>query len=77
MPVGHRVACHWAEEIERGEIMPHEVTPVLVAPDDDGMAEDPFMGPASVTEVALSGVGHRLRRPGVPHGIRRWTTMGP
>ena len=51
MPTGHRVACHFAEEIERGEISPHEVAPVLVAPDDDGMTDDPFMGPASVTEV--------------------------
>jgi peptide/nickel transport system ATP-binding protein len=51
MPTGHRVACHFAEEIERGEITPHEVAPVLVAPDDDGMTDDPFMGPASVTEV--------------------------
>jgi len=23
---GHTVACHWAEEIERGEITPHQVT---------------------------------------------------
>jgi peptide/nickel transport system ATP-binding protein len=51
VPADHRVACHWAEGIERGEITPHEVTPVLVAPDDDGMVDDPFMGPASVTEV--------------------------
>ena len=51
VPDGHRVACHWAEEIDRGEITPHEVTPVMVAPDDDGMVDDPFMGPASVTEV--------------------------
>ncbi|HSO65023.1 MAG TPA: ABC transporter ATP-binding protein [Ornithinibacter sp.] len=51
MPEGHKVACHFAEAIDRGEITPHEVTPVLVAPDDDGMVDDPFMGPASVTEV--------------------------
>jgi peptide/nickel transport system ATP-binding protein len=24
---GHRVACHWAEEIASGQIQPHEVTP--------------------------------------------------
>ena len=24
---GHRVACHWAEEIVSGQIQPHEVTP--------------------------------------------------
>ncbi|HSF98706.1 MAG TPA: oligopeptide/dipeptide ABC transporter ATP-binding protein [Ornithinibacter sp.] len=28
----HLVACHWTEEIERGEILPHEVTPVFVTP---------------------------------------------
>ena len=49
--VDHRVACHWAEQIERGEIQPHEVSPVAVAPLDTGEGEDPFMGPASVTEV--------------------------
>lgn len=30
---GHRVACHWAEEIDRGEITPHAVDPeVVLAP---------------------------------------------
>ena len=24
---GHRVACHWAEEIAQGKIQPHKVTP--------------------------------------------------
>jgi len=47
----HRVACHWAEAIESGEIKPHEVEAELVearsADDDSG---SPF-GPASVTEV--------------------------
>ncbi|HSU01760.1 MAG TPA: oligopeptide/dipeptide ABC transporter ATP-binding protein [Nocardioides sp.] len=28
---GHRVACHWAEEIARGELQPHEVAPAVVA----------------------------------------------
>ena len=28
--VGHRVACHWAEEIEAGRLTRHEVTPVAV-----------------------------------------------
>ena len=48
---GHRVACHWAEAIDRGEITPHEVAPVLVTPDDDGLEGDPFAAPATVTEV--------------------------
>ncbi|GAA4412129.1 ATP-binding cassette domain-containing protein [Fodinibacter luteus] len=51
MPATHKVACHFAEGIERGEIRPHTVTPVLVEPMDDGLGDDPFMGPASVTEV--------------------------
>mgnify|MGYP001427146058 CR=1 FL=1 len=28
---GHRVACHWAEDIRDGKIQAHEVKPVLVA----------------------------------------------
>ena len=40
-----------AAAIDRGEILPHEVTPVLVAPDDDGLEGDPFAAPATVTEV--------------------------
>ena len=51
MPAGHKVACHFAEEIERGEVRPHHVAPVLVEPADTRDGEDPFMGPASVTEV--------------------------
>ncbi|MGB3440786.1 MAG: ABC transporter ATP-binding protein [Actinophytocola sp.] len=48
---GHRVACHWAEDIRDGKIQAHEVKPELVemewdAPDDTSLA-----GPASVTET--------------------------
>ncbi len=45
---GHRVACHWAEEIARGDVQPHEVAPELTqeaswgAPHDDG---SPFLAP--------------------------------
>jgi peptide/nickel transport system ATP-binding protein len=28
---GHRVACHWAEQIASGELQPHEVAPELVS----------------------------------------------
>ena len=48
---GHRVACHWAEDIRDGRIRPHEVKAQLtrddwdVAPDDASLA-----GPASITE---------------------------
>ncbi|TWP51505.1 ATP-binding cassette domain-containing protein [Lentzea tibetensis] len=48
---GHKVACHWAEDIEAGKIKPHEVAPILVE-EMDGMSPDiPLVGPASVTEA--------------------------
>ena len=34
---GHRVACHWAEQIAAGDIQPHEVKADLI----EGHAEDP------------------------------------
>jgi peptide/nickel transport system ATP-binding protein len=49
---GHRVACHWAEDIRDGKLRAHEVKAQLVeemdwdAPDDAGLS-----GPASVTET--------------------------
>jgi peptide/nickel transport system ATP-binding protein len=37
---GHRVACHWAEDIDSGKIQPHRVTPeeadVSIRPDGPG-----------------------------------------
>jgi peptide/nickel transport system ATP-binding protein len=33
---GHRVACHFAEQIASGELQRHEVAPALVAPDSSG-----------------------------------------
>ncbi|MGM1062443.1 ABC transporter ATP-binding protein [Saccharothrix sp. Mg75] len=48
---GHKVACHWAEDIRAGRVRPHEVEAVLVA-EDDGISPDiPLVGPASVTEA--------------------------
>jgi peptide/nickel transport system ATP-binding protein len=38
---GHEVACHWAEQIQAGEIKPHEREPVLVAPLVRSVAEPP------------------------------------
>jgi peptide/nickel transport system ATP-binding protein len=32
---GHRVACHWVEEITSGKIRPHEVEAELVRPEED------------------------------------------
>ncbi|GAB2999922.1 ATP-binding cassette domain-containing protein [Saccharothrix stipae] len=47
---GHKVACHWAEDIRAGKIRPHEVQAVLV--EEDGISPDvPLVGPASVTEA--------------------------
>jgi peptide/nickel transport system ATP-binding protein len=52
VPEGHRVACHWAEQIDSGELRPHEVTPVAVGSDELPPAVEPeLMGPASVTEA--------------------------
>jgi peptide/nickel transport system ATP-binding protein len=49
---GHRVACHFAEDIRAGRIRPHEVRPQLVEPDIGGIGpDDPLAGPASVTEA--------------------------
>jgi peptide/nickel transport system ATP-binding protein len=50
VPGSHRVACHWAEQIEAGQIRPHEVRAEVVAQDDLGGDAD-FMGPASVQEA--------------------------
>ncbi|MEV1329634.1 ABC transporter ATP-binding protein [Micromonospora costi] len=38
---GHRVACHYAEDIEAGRIRPHEVEPELVRPVDGDVPGDP------------------------------------
>ncbi|QSB14989.1 ATP-binding cassette domain-containing protein [Natronosporangium hydrolyticum] len=38
---GHRVACHWVNEIADGRIQRHEVTPELTKPDDDAAASAP------------------------------------
>ncbi|MFE2750494.1 ABC transporter ATP-binding protein [Actinosynnema sp. NPDC059335] len=47
---GHKVACHWAEDIRSGALRPHEVETVLV--EEDGISPDvPLGGPASVTEA--------------------------
>jgi peptide/nickel transport system ATP-binding protein len=46
---GHRVACHWAEQIASGELKPHEVAPVLVAesgfsgPDTGPVVPEPYV----------------------------------
>jgi peptide/nickel transport system ATP-binding protein len=50
---GHRVACHWAEEIAEGELQPHAVAAELVEPGSTSTVADdasPF-GPASAIEI--------------------------
>ena len=47
---GHRVACHWAEEIARGELQPHEVDPELVQEWGPGASGTPIAA-ASVSEL--------------------------
>ncbi len=51
VPAGHRVACHWAEQIESGELQPHAVTPEMVEQVDTSSDHEDFIGPASVTEA--------------------------
>jgi len=51
IPSTHRVACHWAEQIHSGEISPHEVEAVAIAPEDFGSGAGDLMGPASLTEA--------------------------
>jgi peptide/nickel transport system ATP-binding protein len=49
---GHRVACHWAEDIRDGRIRAHEVKPELVEMEWDSPADDVSLaGPASITET--------------------------
>jgi peptide/nickel transport system ATP-binding protein len=49
---GHRVACHWAEDIRDGKIRAHEVKPELVEMEWDTPGDDASLaGPASVTET--------------------------
>jgi peptide/nickel transport system ATP-binding protein len=50
VPSGHRVACHFAEQIEAGQISRHEVAAQITEQGDLGGDED-FMGPASVQEA--------------------------
>ncbi len=54
VPGSHRVACHWAEQIESGEIQRHEVHPDAVDLESSGRApedHEAFFGPASETEA--------------------------
>ncbi len=52
---GHRVACHWAEQIASGELQPHATSPDGTKSDKVSEADTPqagesLFGPQSVTE---------------------------
>ncbi len=49
-PAGHRVACHWAEDIRSGKLLPHRVDPQPVGEDALGPAAGPEL-PGSITEI--------------------------
>jgi peptide/nickel transport system ATP-binding protein len=51
VPGSHRVACHWAEQIESGEIQPHEVIAVATAQLDTTEDHGDFLGPATVGDA--------------------------
>jgi peptide/nickel transport system ATP-binding protein len=47
----HRVACHWTEQIESGEIQPHEVVAVATEQLDTTEDQGDFLGPATVGDA--------------------------
>jgi peptide/nickel transport system ATP-binding protein len=51
VPASHRVACHWAEQIESGELEMHTVTAQITSQSDLSEGGDDFLGPASVQEA--------------------------
>ncbi len=50
-PGSHRVACHWTEQIESGELQMHSVTPQPVNRADTGEDDGSVLGPVSITEA--------------------------
>ncbi len=63
-PAGHRVACHWAEQIASGELQPHAVTPTATTQEDFSTHDSDFFGAQSVDEAEADArhAGH----PGPP-----------
>ena len=46
------MACHWAEQIETGELRPHDVSAVAVEQTAlVDRADSPIMGPTSIGEI--------------------------
>ncbi|QKE83938.1 ABC transporter ATP-binding protein [Arthrobacter sp. NEB 688] len=59
VPASHRVACHFAEEIARGEIRRHEVTATATTQDWRDDDDGDVIGPASVAEAQIHPPGHQ------------------
>ncbi|MEI2777049.1 MAG: oligopeptide/dipeptide ABC transporter ATP-binding protein [Tetrasphaera sp.] len=55
VPGGHRVACHFVEDIARGAIRPHEVTAEAVDPTlgESDPSGGSFLGPASTVDATI------------------------
>ena len=51
VPDSHRAACHWAEQIESGEIQMHAVKGSVTFQADSDRDDDDFLGPASIQEA--------------------------
>ena len=52
VPKDHRVACHWAEQIESGELRRHQVEAIAVEQKAlVDQADSPIMGPTSIGEI--------------------------
>ncbi|CAG7572315.1 peptide/nickel transport system ATP-binding protein [Barrientosiimonas humi] len=51
VPESHRVACHWAEDIQAGTIKPHSVEASVTDPSADAPLGDEPGVPASIAEI--------------------------
>ncbi|BDZ57075.1 hypothetical protein GCM10025872_07320 [Barrientosiimonas endolithica] len=51
VPESHRVACHWAEDIQAGTIQPHSVETLLTDPSADVPIGGEPEAPASIAEL--------------------------
>ncbi|MEO7754687.1 MAG: oligopeptide/dipeptide ABC transporter ATP-binding protein [Terracoccus sp.] len=60
-PASHRVACHWTEQIESGELQMHSVTPQPVNRADGAEDHGSVLGPVSITEADHVGDGRDHR----------------
>ncbi len=61
-PASHRVACHWTEQIESGELQMHSVVAQPVNRTDSTQDHGSVLGPVSITEADHEDDNHRDRR---------------